>query len=238
MMFSRTTRTSIAALSAAMMLTLSACSGGAQVSAESSASTSASTESASTEASATPTPTPSPTPTGPSGSEIVLVRPSVDTNNDSKEAENAALVAAYAVLDQHLRVKNAWVHGDLEHTSDEELLQYVNKGILESVKKQVESMRKLAVSAPVEGDIVFRDVRFPSIYSLEHSDGSKPSQPNAGIAITYCEDTSNIRMSDGRRLNASQTRRIFIVRRDDGAYVLGSTDIEHEGCDYEVDEVV
>lgn len=238
MMFSRTTRTSIAALSAAMMLTLSACSGGAQVNAESSASTSASAESASTEVSATPTPTPSPTPTGPSGSEIVLVRPSVDTNNDSKEAENAALVAAYAVLDQHLRVKNAWVHGDLEHTSDEELLQYVNKGILESVKKQAESMRKLAVSSPVEGDIIFRDVRLPSIYSLEHSDGSKPSQPNAGIAITYCEDTSNIRMSDGRRLNASQTRRIFIVRRDDGAYVLGSTDIEHEGCDYEVDEVV
>ncbi len=235
MMFSRS---SIAALSAAMMLTLSACSGGAQVSAESSASTSASAESASAEASATPTPTPSPTPTGPSGSEIVLVRPGVDTNNDSKEAEKAALVAAYAVLDQHLRVKNAWVHGDLDHTSDEELLQYVDKRILESVKKQVESMRKLAVSAPVEGDIVFRDVRFPSIYSLEHSDGSKPSQPNAGIAITYCEDTSNIRMSDGRRLNASQTRRIFIVRRDDGAYVLGSTDIEHEGCDYEVDEVV
>lgn len=238
MMFSRTTRTSIAALSAAMMLTLSACSGGVEVSAESSASTSASTESANAEASVTPTATPSPTPTGPSGSEIVLVRPSVDTNNDSKEAEKAALVAAYAVLDQHLRVKNAWVHGDLEHTSDEELLQYVDKRILESVKKQAESMRKLAVSSPVEGDIVFRDVRFPSIYSLEHSDGSKPSQPNAGIAITYCEDTSNIRMSDGRRLNASQTRRIFIVRRDDGAYVLGSTDIEHEGCDYEVDEVV
>ncbi len=235
MMFNRS---SIAALSAAMMLTLSACSGGAQVSAESSASTSASAESASAEASVTPTATPSPTSTGPSGSEIVLVRPSVDTNNDSKEAENAALVAAYAVLDQHLRVKNAWVHGDLEHTSDEELLQYVNKGILESVKKQAESMRKLAVSSPVEGDIIFRDVRLPSIYSLEHSDGSKPSEPNAGIAITYCEDTSNIRMSDGRRLNASQTRRIFIVRRDDGAYVLGSTDIEHEGCDYEVDEVV
>ena len=235
MMFNRS---SIAALSAAMMLALSACSGGAQVNAESSASTSASTESANAEASVTPTATPSPTPTGPSGSEIVLVRPSVDTNNDSKEAEKAALVAAYAVLDQHLRVKNAWVHGDLEHTSDEELLQYVDKRILESVKKQAESMRKLAVSSPVEGDIVFRDVRFPSIYSLEHSDGSKPSQPNAGIAITYCEDTSNIRMSDGRRLNASQTRRIFIVRRDDGAYVLGSTDIEHEGCDYEVDEVV
>ena len=233
MMFNRS---SIAALSAAMLLTLSACSGGAQVSAESSASTSASAESASTEASATPTA--SPTPTGPSGSEIVLVRPSVDTNNDSKEAEKAALVAAYAVLDQHLRVKNAWLHGDVEHTSDEELLQYVDKRILESVKKQAESMRELSVSSPVEGDIIFRDVRLPSIYSLEHSDGSKPSQPNAGIAVTFCEDTRNVRLSDGSRLNVSQTRRIFIVQRDDGAYVLGNIDIDHKGCDYEEDEVV
>ena len=228
MMFNRS---SIAALSAAMMLTLSACSGGAQVSAESSASTSASAE-------ASVTPTPSPTPTGPSGSEIVLVRPSMDTNNDSKEAENAALVAAYAVLDQHLRVKNAWLHGDVEHTSDEELLQYVDKGIFESVKKQAESMRELSVSSPVEGDIIFRDVRLPSIYNLEHSDGSKPSEPNAGIAVTFCEDTRNVRLSDGSRLNVSQTRRIFIVRRDDGAYVLGNIDIDHKGCDYEEDEVV
>ena len=76
MMFNRT---SIAALSAAMMLTLSACSGGAQVSAESSVSTSASTESTSAEASATPTPSPSPT-----GSEVVEIRAAVDTTVDSE----------------------------------------------------------------------------------------------------------------------------------------------------------
>ncbi|MFW7396068.1 MAG: methyl coenzyme M reductase subunit gamma, partial [Rothia mucilaginosa] len=80
MMFNRT---SIAALSAAMMLTLSACSGGAQVNAESSASTSASAE-----ASATPTATPSPTPTG---YEPVLIRANVDLDNPSKEAADATL---------------------------------------------------------------------------------------------------------------------------------------------------
>ena len=82
MMFSRTTRTSIAALSAAMMLTLSACSGGAQVNAESSASASATAE-----ASATPTATPSPTPTG---YEPVLIRANVDLDNPSKELEHTS----------------------------------------------------------------------------------------------------------------------------------------------------
>ncbi len=91
MMFNRS---SIAALSAAMMLTLSACSGGAQVSAEPSASTSASTELASAEASATPTPSPTPT-----GYEPVLIRANVDLDNPSKEAADATLKAAYDASD-------------------------------------------------------------------------------------------------------------------------------------------
>ena len=119
-------RSSIAALSAAMMLTLSACSGGAQVNAESSASTSASTESASTEASVTPTATPSPTPTGPSGSEIELIYASMDVNRNSQEAAEATDKAAHAALEQHFRLWNAWRHGDIEHTSDEELVRYVH----------------------------------------------------------------------------------------------------------------
>lgn len=113
MMFNRS---SIAALSAAMVLTLSACSGGAQVSAESSASTSASAESASAEASVTPTP--SPTPTGPSGSEIELIYASMDVNRNSQQAAEATDKAAHAALEQHFRLWNAWRHGDIEHTSD------------------------------------------------------------------------------------------------------------------------
>ena len=79
MMFNRS---SIAALSAAMMLTLSACSGGAQVNAESSASTSASAESASAEASVTPTPSPTPT-----GYEPVLIRANVDLDNRRRKQQ-------------------------------------------------------------------------------------------------------------------------------------------------------
>lgn len=104
MMFSRTTRTSVAALSAAMLLTLSACSGGTQVNAESSTSTSASAESASAEASATPTPSPTPT-----GYEPVLIRASIDVDNRSQEAADATLKAAYDALEQHRRIWNAWM---------------------------------------------------------------------------------------------------------------------------------
>ena len=225
MMFNRS---SIAALSAAMMLTLSACSGGAQVSAESSASTSASTESASTEASVTPTP--SPTPTGPSGSEIVLVRPGVDTNNDSKEAEKAALVAAYAVLDQHLRVKNAWVHGDLDHTSDEELVRYVHKDVLGSVKKTVENFYELSQEAPANGDIIFRDAKTKEIYGSIKDDGSRVY--NTGVVITYCEDWSDLRRVDGEKVDSPlQTREITFIRRaEDGAFVIAKMRTVHKGC--------
>lgn len=158
MMFNRT---SIAALSAAMMLTLSACSGGAQVNAESSASTSASTESASAEASATPTP--SPTPTGPSGSEIELIYASMDVNRNSQEAAEATDKAAHAALEQHFRLWNAWRHGDIEHTSDEELVRYVHKDVLESVKKTVEnfmsSLRKLPRTA-ILSSVMLRQKRY------------------------------------------------------------------------------
>lgn len=118
-------RSSIAALSAAMMLALSACSGGAQVNAESSASTSASAESASAEASATPTPSHTPT-----GSEVVEIRAAVDTTVDSEEARKAAGEAAMQVLEQDVRLRNAWMQGDLEHTSEEELAKYMEpKGV-------------------------------------------------------------------------------------------------------------
>ena len=122
MMFNRS---SIAALSAGMMLTLSACSGGAQVNAESSASTSAGAESASTEASATPTPSPTPT-----GSEVVEIRAAVDTTVDSEEARKAAEEAGKQVLDQDVRLRNAWMQGDLEHTSEEDLAKFLEqKGV-------------------------------------------------------------------------------------------------------------
>ena len=224
-------RSSIAALSAAMMLTLSACSGGAQVNAESSASTSASTESASTEASVTPTATPSPTPTGPSGSEIELIYASMDVNSNTKEAAEATDKAAHAALEQHFRLWNAWRHGNIEHTSDEELVRYVHKDVLGSVKKTVENFYELSQEAPANGDIIFRDAKTKEIYGSIKDDGSRVY--NTGVVITYCEDWSDLRRVDGEKVDSPlQTREITFIRRaEDGAFVIAKMRTVHKGCD-------
>lgn len=226
MMFNRS---SIAALSAAMMLTLSACSGGTQVSAESSASTSASAESASAEASATPTPSPTPT-----GYEPVLIRANVDLDNPSKEAADATLKAAYDALEQHRLIWNAWRHGNLEHTSDEELLRYVHEDVLESVRENVEYFQKLSKKAPVEGDVVFRNID-PVTYGSMNDDGSLSY--NSGATITFCEDWSNVRRVDGQKLEPEQlTRQLIAIRRsEDNAFVVVDFKTKHKGCDNEAD---
>lgn len=220
MMFNRS---SIAALSAAMMLTLSACSGGAQVSAESSASTSASTE-----ASATPTATPSPTPTG---YEPVLIRANVDLDNPSKEAADATLKATYDVLEQYRRVWNAWMHGDLEHTSDEELLRYVDKTFLEDTKEDVENIQKFTEEnrGPIKGEIAFNNID-PVTYGTMHDDGSVSY--NTGATITFCEDWNNVRSAEGKKFNPAQaTRRVFVLRRsEDNAFVVIKSETLHNGC--------
>lgn len=232
MMFNRT---SIAALSAAMMLTLSACSGGAQVSAESSASTSASAESTSAEASATPTATPSPTPTGPSGSEIELIYASMDVNSNTLEAADATDKAAHAALEQHFRLWNAWRHGDIEHTSDEELVRYVHKDVPESVKKTVENFYELSQEAPANGDIIFRDAKTKEIYGSIKDDGSRVY--NTGVVITYCEDWSDLRRVDGEKVDSPlQTREITFIRRaEDGAFVIAKMRTVRKGCGGEAD---
>lgn len=231
MMFNRS---SIAALSAAMMLTLSACSGGAQVSAESSASTSVSTESASAEASATPTVTPSPTPTG---YEPVLIRANVDLDTPSKEAADATLKAAYDALEQYRRVWNAWMHGSLEHTSDEELLRYVDKSFLEDTKEEVEDIRKFLEEegrGPLKGEIIFSNID-PVTYGTMHDDGSVSH--NTGATITFCEDWSNVRTAEGKKFKGPQlTRRVFVVRRsEDNAFVVVKSETLHNGCGDEAD---
>lgn len=229
MMFNRS---SIAALSAAMMLTLSACSGGAQVSAEPSASTSASTELASAEASATPTPSPTPT-----SYEPVLIRANVDLDNPSKEAADATLKAAYDALEQHRRIWNAWMQGNMEHTSDEELLRYVSKTFLEDTKEDVENIQKFLEEegrGPLKGKITFSNID-PVTYGTMHDDGSVSY--NTGATITYCEDWSNVRTAEGKKFKPAQaTRRVFVVRRsEDNAFVVVNSETLHDGCGNEAD---
>lgn len=223
MMFNRS---SIAALSAAMMLTLSACSGGAQVSAEPSTSTSASAESASAEASATPTPSPTPT-----GYEPVLIRANVDLDNPSKEAADATLKAAYDALEQYRRIWNAWMQGNMEHTSDEELLRYVDKTFLEDTKEEVENIQKFLEEGggPLKGEITFSNID-PVTYGTMHDDGSVSY--NTGATITFCEDWSNVRTAEGKKFkDPQQTRRVFVVRRsEDNAFVVVNSETLHDGC--------
>ena len=220
MMFNRS---SIAALSAAMVLTLSACSGGAQASAESSTSTSASTESASTEASVTPTATPSPTPTGPSGSEIVMIHASMDVNNDSPEAAEVTEKTALIAFEQHQRLWNAWRHGNVEHTSDEELTRYAHANTLEHLRETVKEFSP-------EGDIIFRDVKTKLIYGSANEDGTV--EPNTGVILRYCEDWSNLHGPKGEKFKDPQLTQeiIFIRRAEDDAFVVADIRTTHIGC--------
>lgn len=222
MMFNRS---SIAALSAAMMLTLSACSGGAQVSAESSASTSASAE-----ASATPTPTPSPTPTGPSGSETVLIHASMDVNNDSLEAAEVTEKTALIAFEQHQRLWNAWRHGNVEHTSDEELTRYAHANTLEKLRETVKEFQELSQEISPEGDIIFRDVKTKLIYGSSNEDGTV--EPNTGVILRYCEDWSNLRGPKGEKFKDPQLTQeiIFIRRAEDDAFVVADIRTTHIGC--------
>ena len=222
MMFNRS---SIAALSAAMMLTLTACSGGAQVNAESSASTSASTE-----ASATPTAAPSPTPTGPSGSEIVLIHASMDVNNDSPEATEVTEKTALIAFEQHQRLWNAWRHGNVEHTSDEELTRYAHANTLEKLRETVKEFQELSQEISPEGDIIFRDVKTKLIYGSSNEDGTV--EPNTGVILRYCEDWSDLRGPKGEKFKDPQLTQeiIFIRRAEDDALVVADIRTTHIGC--------
>ena len=143
----RTTRTSLATLSITLMLALSACGGG-QATGESSESASASnapvaTASASASAASTPTTAKASASATvaaePKGSEVVEVRAADDTNADAAIAKEAAIKAAKRVVLQDNRLLNAWMHGDFEHTSDEELLKFVAPEKLKQVTDPIQS---------------------------------------------------------------------------------------------------
>ena len=228
MMFNRS---SIAVLSAAMMLTLSACSGGAQVNAESSASTSASTESASTEASATPTATPSPTPTG---SEVVEIRAAVDTTVDSEEARKAAGEAAKQVLEQDVRLRNAWMQGDLEHTREEDLVKYMEPKGIKSTLDGFADLRETLQEGPFSGQIEIRDVEVVEVSASTDQNGQ--STPNAVVRVQYCEDWGSLRWPTGEpivlddSLATEEMRENTMIRRPDGVFVIQSGRKVQGGC--------
>ena len=238
----RTTRTGLATMSVALMLALSACGGG-QATSESSESASASnapvaTASASASAASTPTAAKASASASvaanPKGSEVVEVRADDDTNADASIAKDAAIKAAKRVVVNDNRMFNAWAHGDFEHTSDEELLKFVEPGTLDQVKKTIASGRDMVEGngGPLTGEVTIRDVVVAEVLPTEYSDGS--SYPYGYLRVKYCDDWTQLRTPDGKRAivgpESTNTVEVLVLRMQDGRYMYAGSRQLNTGC--------
>lgn len=239
----RNTRTGLAALSATLMLALSACGGGAQAAGESSeTATNAPVATASASASATPSASAAKASASasatvaaePKGSEVVEVRAADDTNADASIAKDAAIKAAKRVVLQDNRLLNAWMHGDFEHTSDEELLKYVAPEKLDVIKRDIQDARNDLEKAggPLKGQVNVRDLSVTDIFAYDYPDGT--SYPYSVLRVKYCEDWTDVRMPDGERAITGEkstiTMEVSVQRLQDGRYVYNGARSLGSGC--------
>lgn len=222
----RTTRTGLATMSVTLMLALSACGGG-QATGESSESASASNApvaTASTSASVASQVSAS-VAAEPKGSEVVEVRAADDTNADSAIAKEAAIAAAKRVAANDMRMFNAWLHGDFEHTSDEELLKFVEPGTLDRVKETIQATRDdiKRNGGIFTGDVTIRNVEVSDILTYKYPDGT--SHPYSYLKVTYCEDWTQVHIPNGERAitepDSTATVEVSVIRLQDGRYVYG-----------------
>lgn len=236
----RTTRTSLATMSIALMFALSACGGG-QATSESSESASASNApAASSSASASVTSAPTATKasesvaTDPKGSEVVEVRAADDTNANPAIAKEAAIEAAKRVAVNDMRIFNAWLHGDFEHTSDEELLKLVDSGTLGQVKETIQSGRDdiQRNGGNFTGNVTIRNVEVSDILTYDYPDGT--SHPYSYLKVTYCEDWTQVHIPNGERAvtgpDSTATVEVLVIRLQDGRYVYGGARELNTGC--------
>ena len=237
------TRTGLAAMSVALMLALSACGGGAQAAGESSeAATNAPVATASASASAASTLTTAKASASasvtvaanPKGSEVIEIRADDDTNADATIAKEAAMKAAKRVVLNDNRMFNAWAHGDFEHTSDEELLKFVEPGSLDQVKKTIASGRDMVEGngGPLKGEVTIRDVVVAEVLPAEYSDGS--SYPYGYLRVKYCEDWTQVHTPDGKRAivgpESTNTIEVLVLRTQDGRYMYAGSRQLNTGC--------
>lgn len=238
----RTTRTGLATMSVALMLALSACGGG-QATGESSESASASnapvaTASASASAASTPTTAKASASATvaaePKGSEVVEVRAADDTNADAAIAKEAAIKAAKRVVLQDNRLLNAWLHGDFEHTSDEDLLKFVAPEKLDKVKENIQVTRDDIKNngGVFKGEVIARDMSVTDIFSYDYPDGT--SHPYSVLRVKYCSDWTQLRTADGERAitgpESTTTVEVSVIRLQDGRYVYNGARSLGKGC--------
>ncbi|WP_314074609.1 methyl coenzyme M reductase subunit gamma [Rothia mucilaginosa] len=215
-------RTGLATLSATLMLALSAC-GGSQTTSKPSAS--ASTMKASASASVV---------VDPKGSEVIEIRAADDTNADAAIAKEAAIKAAKRVVAQDNRMLNAWLHGDLEHTSDEELLKFVAQDKLDQMKTPIQSVRNDIKNngGAFTGNVTIRDVNVTDIFTYDYPDGT--SYPYSVLRVKFCEDWTQLRTPDGERAvtgpDSTATVEVSVLRLQDGRYVYNGSRELGTGC--------
>lgn len=238
------TRTGLATMSVALMLALSACGGG-QATSESSESASASnapvaTASASASAASTPTTAKASVSASasvaadPKGSEVVEVRAADDTNADAAIAKEAAIKAAKRVALNDNRMLNAWLHGDFEHTSDEDLLKFVAPEKLDKVKENIQVTRDDIKNngGVFKGEVIARDMSVTDIFSYDYPDGT--SHPYSVLRVKYCSDWTQLRTADGERAitgpESTTTVEVSVIRLQDGRYVYNGARSLGKGC--------
>lgn len=237
------TRTGLAALSVTLMLALSACGGGAQAAGESSeTATNAPVATASASASAASTPTTAKASASasvtvaanPKGSEVIEIRAADDTNADPAIAKEAAMKAAKRVTLNDMRMFNAWAHGDFEHTSDEELLKFVEPGTLDQVKETIQASRDAVEGngGAFTGEVTIRDMQVSEVLSSKYQDGS--SHPYSYLKVTYCADWTQLRTPDGKRAivgkDSTSTAEVLVIRLQDGRYMYAGARQLNSGC--------
>lgn len=240
----RTTRTGLATLSVALMLALSACGGGQATSESSESATNSPVATASASASAASTPTTAKASASasasasvaaePKGSEVVEVRAADDTNADAAIAKDAAIKAAKRVAVNDNRMLNAWLHGDFEHTSDEELLKFVAPEKLDKVKENIQVTRDDIKNngGVFKGEVIARDMSVTDVFTYDYPDGT--SHPYSVLRVKYCSDWTQLRTADGERAvtgpESTTTVEVSVIRLQDGRYVYNGARSLGKGC--------
>lgn len=236
----RPARTGLATMSVALMLALSACGGGQATSSESASASNAPVASTSASASAVSTPTATKASASasvaaePRGSEVIEIRAADDTNADAAIAKTAAIKAAKRVAANDNRMFNAWMHGDLEHANDEELLKFVAPEKLDKVKETIQSIRDGLQdnNGGYTGNVTIRDVTVTDVLPTDYSDGS--TYPYGHLRVRYCEDWTQLHTSDGKRAivgpESTNTVELLVLRLQDGRYVYAGARDLSTGC--------
>ena len=231
----RPARTGLAGMSVTLMIVLSACGGGQATSESSASATNAPVASSSASASATPSASASATVAAdPKGSEVIEIRADDDTNADSAIAKTAAIKAAKRVALNDMRMFNAWAHGDFEHTSDEELLKFVDSGTLDQVKKTIDSLHEDIKNngGVFTGDVTIRNVEVSDILTYDYPDGT--SYPYSYLKVKYCSDWTQLRIPNGERAitgpDSVTTVEVLVLRLPDGRYVYAGARELNTGC--------